>query len=270
MSHPPFLRDGFGGWRHWLEDLLTACAFLTRLPVAGFAQPERDAETDSLARAMRAFPLVGLVIGAIGWAVCSVALWLGLPAMAVALLTLLATVLATGALHEDGLADTADGFGGGSDPAAKLAIMRDSRSGAYGVLALIFSVFLRAAALASLAETASYGTVGCGAALIAAHAVSRAAMPLLMRFSEPARSDGLGAAAGRPDDAAAIWCLAIAIIVALLALGLGRGLAALLVTAALVALLGALARRQIGGYTGDVLGAAQQIGEMAMLLTAAA
>jgi len=274
MSHPPFSRDGFGGWRFWLEDVLTACAFLTRLPIAGFAQAEAASKTGSaagnLARATRAFPLVGLVVGAIGWAVCSIALSLGLPTMATALLALLATVLATGALHEDGLADTADGLGGGRDTAAKLAIMRDSRSGAFGVLALLFSVGLRAAALASLAEAASLSTVGCGAALIAAHAVSRASMPLLMRFLEPARSDGLGAGAGRPDDGAALWCLIIAIIVAILALGLGRGLAALLVTAALVALLGALARRQIGGYTGDVLGAAQQIGEIAMLLTAAA
>ena len=102
------------------------------------------------------------------------------------------------------------------------------------------------------------------------HVVSRAALPIVMRQLVPARSDGLGASAGQPDDAAIAWCLGIGIIAALICFGLTRGIMALLVTAAAVALLAALARRQIGGYTGDVLGAAQQIGEITMLLTAAA
>jgi len=95
-------------------------------------------------------------------------------------------------------------------------------------------------------------------------------LPVVMRWLEPARDDGLGAAAGRPDDAAVLWCLASAFVIALLCLGGGTGLAGLVVTAAAMAAVAALAQRQIGGYTGDVLGAAQQIGEIAMLLTAAA
>jgi adenosylcobinamide-GDP ribazoletransferase len=213
---------------------------------------------------MRAFPLVGILVGLIGWAVFALATRLGLPPFAVGLVTLAATVLVTGGLHEDGLADTADGFGGGADREHKLAIMRDSRNGAYGVMALIFSLGLRSAALAALTVPAA------GLALIAAHAVSRAAVPLVMRFLGSARSDGLGASAGQPDDAAQAWCLGIALVVALLCLGFSHGIVVALAAAIAVAAVGILARRQIGGYTGDVLGAAQQGAEIAVLLTAAA
>jgi adenosylcobinamide-GDP ribazoletransferase len=248
----------------WRDDFVAAARFLTRLPLAGSAASPSADTARPLAAAMRAFPLVGILVGLVGWAVFSLADALGLPATIGALLAVAATVALTGALHEDGLADTADGFGGGIGQTRKLAIMRDSRSGAYGVLALVFSVALRAAALAVLTSSRA------GLALVAAHTVSRAAMPLVMRWLEPARDDGLGAGAGQPDDAAVLWCVAIAIVVALLSLGGGTGLAGLVIAAAAVAALAALARRQIGGYTGDVLGAAQQIGEIAMLLTAAA
>ena len=242
----------------WRNDLVAGAAFLTRLPVHRFASHE----TGLLARSMRAFPLVGIAVGLIGWAVFALAGALGLPVALSALLAVLATVLATGGLHEDGLADTADGFGGGDTAARKLQIMRDSRSGAFGVLALIFSIALRSAAIAGIAAV--------GPALIAAHAISRAAMPVLMRRLDPARTEGLGASAGQPDDAALLWCLAIAVIVALGCLGILRGLLALVIVAVLLGLFAMLARRQIGGYTGDVLGAAQQIGEIAMLLCALA
>jgi adenosylcobinamide-GDP ribazoletransferase len=244
------------------DDVLAAASFLTRLPVARFASPD----TGLLARSMRAFPIVGIAVGLIGWAVFALAGALALPAAIAALLALVATVLTTGALHEDGLADTADGFGGGEDRARKLIIMHDSRNGAFGIIALIFSLALRGAALAALAASG----IGVGLALIAAHVVSRAALPIIMRQLVPARSDGLGASAGQPDDGAIAWCLGIGMIAALLCLGPTRGLLALVVTAAAVALFAALARRQVGGYTGDVLGAAQQIGEITMLLTAAA
>src|SRR5258708_3077095 len=188
----------------WWDDFIAAAGFLTRLPVAGFA----TAETGLLARSMRAFPVVGIVVGRPGWAAFAIAAALGLPATIGALLAVAATVLTTGALHEDGLSDTADGFGGGEDRAGKLAIMRDSRSGAYGVLALVFSVALRGAALAALTSPRA------GAALVSAHAVSRAGMPVIMRWLEPARSDGLGASVGQPDDAAIGWGLGIRIVIA--------------------------------------------------------
>jgi adenosylcobinamide-GDP ribazoletransferase len=232
----------------WRDDAVAAACFLTRLPLAGFA----SAETGLLARSMRAFSVVGILVA------------LGLPATIAALLAVAATVLVTGALHEDGLADTADGLGGGADRARKLAIMRDSRTGAYGVLALVLSIALRAAALSVLT------TPRVGAALVAAHVVSRAALPVVMRGLAPARDDGLGASAGQPDDSAVGWCLAIGIVVALLCLGFVPGLVGFVIAVIAIAAFAALARRQIGGYTGDVLGAAQQIGEIVMLLTAAA
>jgi adenosylcobinamide-GDP ribazoletransferase len=244
----------------WWDDFIAAARFLTRLPLAGFGAPR----SHPLAGAMRAFALVGVLIGLAGGLAFALAAALDLPATVAALLAVAVTVAITGALHEDGLADTADGFGGAAERAGKLAIMRDSRSGAYGVLALVFSVTLRVAGLAALTPWRA------GLALVAAHAVSRAVMPLVMHRLEPARDDGLGAAAGQPDNAAIGWCLAIAIVVAVLCLGAVAGLVGLLVAVGAVAALATLARRQIGGYTGDVLGAAEQVGEIAMLLTAAA
>jgi len=262
---PPWARSTLGAPLSWRDDFVAAARFLTRLPLGRFVAPA----TGLLARSMRAFPLVGALVGAIGWAAFEIAARLGLPGFLAALIAVLATVLATGGLHEDGLADTADGFGGGEDRARKLAIMRDSRSGAFAILAIVFSLALRGGALAALTPIV-IGSIEPGPALIAAHVVSRAALPILMRVLEPARSDGLGASAGQPDVAAALWCLLLALLAAILCLGAAHGIIAILVTAAFLAGFAALARQQIGGYTGDVLGAAQQIGEIAMLLTAAA
>ncbi len=187
---------------------------------------------------------------------------LGLPILATALLAVAATLAMTGALHEDGLADTADGLGG-ADAEQSLAIMRDSRIGTFGVLALILSVGLRAAALAALPDT----SIAAGV-LIAAHATSRGLLPALMLVLDPARSDGLAASAGKPSPTVAGIAAAIGLVVALLALGVGRGIVAVLLAALAMAALASLARRRLGGYTGDVLGAAQQVGEIVMLLVA--
>jgi adenosylcobinamide-GDP ribazoletransferase len=252
------------GWndavRRWAE-IRRALGFLTRLPLGTFAESEEM----PLAQASWAFPLTGIVIGLLGGIAYAIAALIGLPANAAALAALAAAALVTGALHEDGLADTADGFGGGATRADKLEIMRDSRIGAYGVLALIFSIGLRWSALAALAAS---GRVM--AALIAAHAVSRGLLPLVLRGFEPARADGLGATAGRPDPALAWSAAGIAAIVSIFALDFLPGIAALIAAAIVVALIAAIARRQIGGYTGDTLGAIEQGGEIAMLLAAAA
>jgi len=130
---------------------------------------------------------------------------------------------------------------------------------------LVFSVGLRATALAAIRDP-----IHVGLALIAAHAASRGALPVLMRLLEPARSDGLGAAAGRPTRAVAMAAAVIGGVLALALLGPLTGITALLLTAAALTLAAMLARRQIGGYTGDVLGFFQQIGEIVMLLVAAA
>jgi adenosylcobinamide-GDP ribazoletransferase len=253
----PWNSRDFGAWQ---DEARLAFAFLTRLPFRSGARPEPGA----LARAAWAFPLAGILVGVIGGIAFDIGDRLGLPINAMALIAVGVTVLITGGLHEDGLADTMDGLGGGADREEALAIMRDSRTGAFGVLALVFSVGLRVAALAALPDTRV-----AVSALVAAHAVSRGLLPGLMLWLDPARSDGLGAEAGRPLPPAATAAALIGLIVALIALGLGRGITAMVLAAAVMAGLALLARRRIGGYTGDVLGAAQQVGEVVMLLAAA-
>lgn len=244
--------------RGWLADLHLAATFLTRLPLPdpGTVPP------GGLAAAMRCFPLVGAGLGLAAGLIAAAASTV-LPPLAAALLAVLGLVLATGALHEDGLADFADGLGARGGPERRLDVMRDSRNGAFGVLALVFSVALRAAAIAAIA--------GAGAkigALIAAAAVSRALIPLAMRRLPPARPDGLAALAGRPGADCALAAFAIGAMIA----GLGLGLAALpAIACAVLAGLGVaeLARNRLGGYTGDVLGAVAQAAETALLLATA-
>src|SRR4051812_47201607 len=238
------------------DEFAIAAGVLTRFPIASDA-----AEPGAVAASGWAFPLVGGGIGALCAAAFFAAALLGLPVGAAALLAVAAGIAATGALHEDGLADTADGFGGGGTRDRKLAIMRDSAQGTYGVVALVLSIGLRATAIAAIRDP-----VFVGLALVGAHAASRAALPAAMLLLRPARADGLGAAAGRPSRIVAAAAALIGAAIALATLGP----LALLLAGAAMALAGMLARRQIGGYTGDVLGFFQQIGEIVMLLVTAA
>jgi adenosylcobinamide-GDP ribazoletransferase len=250
-------------WRPWLaeraSELKVAMVFLTRLPLGRMA----PAGAASLAQAVWAFPLAGIIVGGIGAVVYALAHRIGLPPWPAAALAVGATLTATGALHEDGLADTADGFGGGETREQKLAIMRDARIGTYGVCALVLSLLIRTGALASLAEP---GAVA--AALIASHAGARAVMPVLMFFLAPARSDGLSYVAGAPSLARTTAGLLIAAVILLITLGLVSTIAALVVLAIAAALMAGLSERQIGGQTGDVLGAVEQVAEIAVLLVA--
>jgi adenosylcobinamide-GDP ribazoletransferase len=238
----------------------TAVAFFTQVPVA--ASPDSAAQ---LADSAWAFPLVGAGIGAVAAFAFLVAQLIGLGDWPSALLALLAGLLLTGALHEDGLADTVDGLAGGHDRERKLAIMRDPRHGTFGVLAIVLAVTLRAAALAQIGEA-----VYAGLALVAAHAASRALLPAAMWAVPPARTEGLGAEAGRPRPLAVVAAAAIAVAISLAALGPLRGVVALGLAWAALFAAARLAGRQIGGYTGDVLGALQQIAEIVILLAAAA
>jgi adenosylcobinamide-GDP ribazoletransferase len=255
----------------WGDDLRTALTFLTRFPLSQFL-PESDRAPD-LARATRAMPLAGAAIGLCGGAIYWLSTSLGLTPAISGLLAVGATILATGALHEDGLADSADGLFAGAEPARRLEIMRDSRSGAYGVLALVLSVGLRATALAAIAVQGAAQGAGPGAAvaaLIAAHAVARALPPAVMAWAPLARDDGLAAGAGPAKSEYAWTALGIGAAFAVVFLGLGAGLVALL-AAGLIGFAGfRLARARIGGYTGDILGAIEQLGEIAVLLTAVA
>ena len=217
-----------------------------------------------IGRAVRAFPLIGIIIGLIAGIAFGLASGLGLPDLVAALIAVAISALLTGALHEDGLADTADGFGGGRSKKDKLALMRDSRIGAYGVLALLLVIAIKVGAISD------FDTVGeTMCALIAAAAASRAAMPALMCWMTPARVDGLSAAAGRPPRNHVITGIIIAIIISLILLN-WTGLVALIAAAAGTLLVASIAQRQISGQTGDVLGATQQISELFFLLALAA
>ena len=264
---PGFRRDdgflmvaGMDARRGPFDDFAVATALLTRLPM------DRAVPADgTVAAAAWAFPLVGAGIGALAAIAFLIAELLALGPGPAAFLAVLAGVAVTGAFHEDGLADTLDGFMGGHDREQKLAIMRDSRQGTHGVLALVFSVGLRTAALAAIAEP-----LHAGLALLAAHAFSRGLLPATMLALAPARADGLGATAGTPSRGMAIAAAVIGLVVTIGALGPAKGGVGIILAAGAVTLAALLARRQIGGYTGDVLGAFQQTGEIVMLLVAAA
>jgi adenosylcobinamide-GDP ribazoletransferase len=242
-------------------DLRVGLAFLTRLPFVGATA----ASGADVARASWTFPVIGIAIGLIGAFVAWLADGLGLHPFISGTLAIAVIVLVTGCLHEDGLADMVDGFGGGGSPMLKLDIMRDSRVGAYGTCALILSFMLRAGALASFADPAFVAP-----ALIAAQAGARATMPTFMRLVPPARQDGLSAEAGKPPQRAALIAALIGFVVLVLCLGFGGGLIAALLVATAIVLLAWLCMSQISGQTGDVLGAVEQVSEVLILLVAAA
>jgi adenosylcobinamide-GDP ribazoletransferase len=243
----------------WLDDFKMALGFLTRLPV-----PHPDGGLANFARAYRLFPVVGGLIGLAIGVLCLALRRFGVPDLAAAALALGAGALLTGALHEDGLADVADGFGGGRDTAAKLEIMRDSRLGTYGALMLMVSFVAQVSALAALPD--AFVVHG----LIAAHALARGVLPFMAMNLPYARKDGLAANAGPPDFATAATAAALALIIAWLVLPWREAFGAALAAAACAAGMAWLAQRQIGGQTGDVLGGAEQLGETAILLLLAA
>ncbi len=243
--------------RLWLETRISL-AFLTRLPV-----PLDDAADLPLAQAVRGFPIAGLTVGIAGAVVFALGEVFDLPSLVVALLAVAGMVLLTGGLHEDGLADTADGLGGGRDREHALTIMRDSRIGSYGVIALVLALGLRVAAISALGYPDA-----AGLAILAAACASRAVLPAVMFYLPPARPDGLAQAAGAPSQRAVVEAGLIGFVALLLCLGF----AIALLLAALLALFIVLFMRylhlRLGGQTGDTLGAVQQGTEILVLILA--
>ncbi len=237
-------------------DLWSALALLTRLPVPNHAPRGADAAW--------AWPVVGIVIGGIAALVVVLATFIGLPAGVTAALALATMAILTGALHEDGLADTADGFFGGRDPVRRLAIMKDSHIGSFGTLALILVTLARWSALAALCATG-----GAAMALIATGALSRVPMVALMAALPNARGSGLSQSVGRPDRGVVLIAVGISGVLGLVLAG-WIALWIVLALAALTLGLGQLARRKIRGQTGDVLGASQQLAEALCLALLAA
>jgi adenosylcobinamide-GDP ribazoletransferase len=247
-------------------ELIGALRFLTRLPVPF----SRTIDLPPLNSAMRMFSVVGAVIGAVTGLVLYGGLELGLPSLLAATIACGLTVIVTGALHEDGLADTCDGFGGGRDREQRLLIMRDSRIGTYGAVALMMALMMRVFAMESLLNLPLPVIVALCAA---AGAFSRAMMVDVMWASRPARSDGLSVFAGRPSRTTTLLAIGVGGIATLSAgflLSPETGVLALAAGTAAAGLLRLMAMRMIGGQTGDVCGAVQVCSEISMLAVFAA
>jgi adenosylcobinamide-GDP ribazoletransferase len=249
-----------------LGELVHALRFLTRLPVP----LARTLDPPPLHQTMRMFSVAGALIGLATGGILWLSSRLDVPSLLGCAITVAATLLLTGALHEDGFADFVDGLGGGKTRDQRLEIMRDSRIGAFGALALMMAVLIRIFAYESLLSQ-EWNVLLLTVA--ASQSFSRALVVDLMWATPPARSDGLSALAGRPSRSVAIFAIIIGLALTMstaafadpeaAVVALGLGLAA-------TALVRRLAMKLLGGQTGDVCGAAQVSCELAMLIAFAA
>ena len=268
LKHPDVI-DIPGAICDLWQDLRYAVAFLTCLPAAPSSVPrdievETPAVGDCLRRATAFFPLVGAGIGLVAGLMLLGAFELGLPPLTCALIGLATAAILTRALHEDGLADFADGLGALGPAEKRLEIMRDSRIGTFGTLAVVFGIGIRASILSGLSSPDL-----AVAALVAAGAASRAMLPAAMRWQRPARDDGLSAGAGAPGWPQVATAALIALVIALIAVGFWIALAVGVAVVLAVLLVAVVAQRAFGGQTGDVLGAMQIAAEIVALATVA-
>jgi adenosylcobinamide-GDP ribazoletransferase len=243
--------------RQILDDVALCLVFFTRLPL-----PVIEFRGRSLAAAIWAAPVAGLAVGLIGAIVFATAERFGLAMGPAAALALAATILTTGCLHEDGLSDVADGFGGGKSRGRKLEIMRDSRIGSYGAATLALSLLIRWSVLSQVVDPTQ-----ALFSLLAAHAASRGVLGAFMHLLPPARTEGLSVGAGTVSAQTAIVGAVLGAI-PLLLLGLGGAIVALVLLGLLFTAFRALCLNQIAGQTGDTVGALQQLSEIAVLLVA--
>lgn len=252
-----------------LTDLARALRFYSRLPVPALPWEADPHAMPDFARMARMLPIAGAVLGTLGALVLAAAAGLGLPQFVCATLAIGTLTLATGALHEDGLADVFDAFGGATTRERRLEIMKDSRVGAFGATALALSLILRVSALAALLEETGVG--GAVAAVIALSTLSRTTTLMPLALADPARRDGASASVGRLPRVTLVRAGALATLIALaLALAGGLPMAGMLLALLAAVLAGwaltAWSVRMIGGQTGDVAGAAQQAAEIAAAL----
>ncbi|HEV7319106.1 MAG TPA: adenosylcobinamide-GDP ribazoletransferase [Ensifer sp.] len=247
------------------DDVARSIGFLSRLPMPARHFVGYDGR---LSRAVRAFPLAGLLIASPSATIAAALIALQVSSLFAAFVVVAIQALVTGALHEDGLGDTADGLGGGRDRDAALDIMKDSRIGTYGAVALILSFGLRVSALASILPL--FTPLGAGMVVLAAATLSRATMVWHWARLPPARTGGVAAAAGEPEPGATRFALAFGLVAAMLLFYFAKvpalGLIATLVACFLaVKGFGRIVARKIGGHTGDTIGATQQLTEIAVL-----
>lgn len=237
--------------RRICQDLLCALGLLSRLPL-----PAHDGRG---AQASWSYPIAGAMLGALSGGAGILSLGIGLSPNGAALCSLAVAVMLTGALHEDGLADSADGLWGSHLRARRLEIMKDSRTGTYGVIALVLGLLARWIGLSILfeGENAWISVIGTAA-------LSRAAMPALMATLPHARLNGLSHAVGLVPRSCAIIAAAIGVVFAYGCFG-WDGTTAIAATAFATVIIARIALAKIGGQTGDILGATQQIAEISIL-----
>jgi adenosylcobinamide-GDP ribazoletransferase len=256
------------GWQAVTVDLAHCVRFYSRLPVPALPWEQNAHALPSFPRLVRMIPLAGLLIGLLPAALLGCALLLDLGPWLAAILSVAAMAVTTGALHEDGLADLADSFGG-TTREKRLEIMRDSRVGSFGASALFLALALRIGALATLATRVDGGAVMAAILIVASLSRTAGLLPLLLL--PPARRDGVSKAVGQPARET-FWLAAgiaggIAVVLGALAGLPPLGIALMLVLAGLAGLaLTGFASRHLGGQTGDIAGAAQQVAEIAALI----
>ena len=253
---------GSGSGSQWRADLLMALRFFSRLPTG-----RSPHEAPDLSRMAPALPVAGLVIGLGPAVLLLVFAALDLSPLVVAGLALAASALVTGAMSEDALADAADGLGGGTTPERRLEIMKDSRHGTYGVLAIVLVSLIRAAALSVLIAVSPFAAAGIW---LAAGIVSRSTGLYLPLALDPARATGAASAAGRPSRQAFGLGAGFAILLAVILAGPFTSFVAVVVALIVAGLVARgwqeICRRLVGGQTGDLTGALIGLIEVATLL----
>jgi adenosylcobinamide-GDP ribazoletransferase len=239
-----------------LRELLAAVQFLTRLPV-----PNYRFEPDMVMASAKLYPIVGALVG-VGAVAIEWLLRAHLPAGVAAVAVLVYSVTLTGGMHEDGLADACDGLGAGGERKRMLDIMRDSRIGSYGTLAIVLSVLARWALLAAISPGRFAGYV------LTAQVLCRWTALPLAAFLPSARKDGLGE---KLAHKVSIGALCVGTALALVIAGFSLRAQLILPFAAVIAVTvvsGAVYRAKLGGITGDCFGATNQLAEIAVYLCA--
>ncbi len=245
-------------------DLMAALMFLSRIPVPW---EKISPDPPDLTRAFWAFPLVGLVLGSLSGLAALIAHLLGLSSLLSVIIGISIGIILTGALHEDGLADTIDGLGGGSTNEEKLEIMRDSRIGTYGTIALVICLMLRLGALLSLAnESLLYMFAG----FAVSSSIGRGMIVFLRSMSEPASETGLSTLTEKTEGGILWAALGIAFFSAVVLSPIWVAVFGFALCILLTYLINQFIVKKLGGITGDILGATEQTCEMGFLLLFAA
>jgi adenosylcobinamide-GDP ribazoletransferase len=241
--------------------------FYTRFPIPPLSFEADPYAAPDFSNSIRVLPLAAIFIALPSVLIIALGVLIELPSPIIAVLALAASALTTGAFHEDGLADTADSIGGGMSAKRRLEIMRDSRIGSYGSMALILVVMLKIFAISALLNR--YGVSNTMLSVISAAMLSRVVGLLPHMILPSARHDGRSVEVGKPQPTPACLAILISLIfcfIALAGFGALKIIFGLLLVAGLTFIICVWTKRKINGQTGDILGAIQQVSEVALLV----